>query len=655
MPGSAIDRVLSCPNLPTLPGVAVRVLELTRDPHVAMTAIAQTVQNDPALSTKVLKTVNSSYYGLATPCPSISRAMSLLGLNTVKSLVLGFSLVDCTKKIGAGGGFDLEAHWRRAVYSAAGARAAAMASRGCDPEEAFVGALVQDIGSLACFAALHQEYMDALADAPEDHDAVAAIERDALGFDHIMVGRQLAERWRLPSQLVECITHHHDPERAPGGYRALVRCVAIGRLAAASLTLKDARPALARFNDAAREWFNLESEESRELLDATARGAREVSKLLDLNTGAAPDVGSIIAQAMERIIENQEQMTRETVELRQRNEELAHRTITDGLTGAFNRAHYDREIRECFDRFQQSNEPFAVIFIDADKFKSVNDTHGHQTGDAVLIELARRFRDAIGKNGVVCRYGGEEFGILLPRVGLDKATRVAELIREAIDRSPIDLRQHESPLESLHVTISLGVSALEAGLAQHATTPEQVTQAADQGVYAAKHAGRNCVRAVPLGSGSPREAAPRPSAVATAGQHTLMIVEDDPLASKLLAVLIGKRKDFRVITVRTGEEAIDWLTGPLGAGRPKPDAVLCDLYLPNVSGLDVLRRVRGQHPRLPFIVVSAAPDAGIENSCTAAGADAFIDKGELCTAIDPWMTRIAHMIEASAKSTLQAA
>src|SRR5262245_29063791 len=114
----ALENVLACPNLPTLPGVAMRVLELTRDPGTSINKIAQVVQNDPALTAKVLKTVNSSYYGLAQPCPSIARAMGILGLNTVKAIVLGFSLVDTTKRAGPDDRFDLAAYWRRAVYGA---------------------------------------------------------------------------------------------------------------------------------------------------------------------------------------------------------------------------------------------------------------------------------------------------------------------------------------------------------------------------------------------------------------------------------------------------------------------------------------------------------------------------------------------------------
>ena len=88
-----IDDLLACSSLPSLPTIAVKVLELSRRETTSIEEIAAVVHNDPALTAKVLKTVNSSFYGLAKPCPTISRALSYLGLSTLKSLVLGFSLV----------------------------------------------------------------------------------------------------------------------------------------------------------------------------------------------------------------------------------------------------------------------------------------------------------------------------------------------------------------------------------------------------------------------------------------------------------------------------------------------------------------------------------------------------------------------------------
>ena len=109
-----IDQILSCPALPTLPAVAVQVLDLTRRPDVSMDDLAVTIQNDQGLSAKVLKTVNSSFYGVRRPCSTINQAIVMLGMAAVKNLALSFSLVSAVNQDGSSE-FDFPSYWRRGL------------------------------------------------------------------------------------------------------------------------------------------------------------------------------------------------------------------------------------------------------------------------------------------------------------------------------------------------------------------------------------------------------------------------------------------------------------------------------------------------------------------------------------------------------------
>jgi diguanylate cyclase (GGDEF)-like protein len=653
MSSPLIDRVLSCPTLPTLPSVAVRVLELTRDPKVSINAMAQTVQGDPALSVKVLKTVNSSYYALSTPCPSISRAMSMLGLNTVKAIVLGFSLVDSTRAAGIDDRFDMASYWRRAVHCAAAARALAIRTATCDPEEAFIAALVLDIGMLACFAAIRDEYLKVLNLASPDHDQIGQVEKKVLGFDHPHIGRLLAERWRLPSQLIECIGTHHNPGDSHAQGDPLVRVVYLAGQAAGALIVRDNKRKLGEFIVKSREWFGIEQAESRELLIQTATGAAELSKALELKTGAPANVSAILSEAREALVVAQEAVQQETAQLRRNNDELSRKNITDGLTGAFNRSHFDSELKAAFDLAKDEGRPLTVIFIDADKFKSVNDTHGHQAGDAVLMELSKRVMTVVGQRGGVFRYGGEEFAVVLPRVGLGAGALFAEHLRKAVGDNPFDLRPHKVDL-TLKITISLGVSAMEPACAKLIESPEQITHAADRGVYAAKAAGRNCVKTIDLGvpasahapepasggaEATPKDQGPRE-------KRTVMIVEDDPLAARLMSFLFSKCKDLRPVVVKTGEEALEWMAFP-SADRPRPDLIVSDLNLPGMSGIQLIQAVHQKDPEnhTPFLIVTAAADEANQSASLAAGATGFIDKADFCTHTEHWLTTIGELIQ----------
>src|SRR5690606_2994663 len=113
-------------------------------------------------------------------------------------------------------------------------------------------------------------------------------------------------------------------------------------------------------------------------------------------------------------------------------EQAQQDAITDGLTGVPNRKHFDGLVSRTVADAISSKTPLAVLFSDADHFKFVNDTYRHPCGDAVLIELARRVTQTVGDRGTACRYGGEEFVVVLPGLNLEQATDVGEAIRRSI-------------------------------------------------------------------------------------------------------------------------------------------------------------------------------------------------------------------------------
>jgi len=679
MPPTPLEKILACPNLPTLPGVAMQVLDLTRDPQISIAKIAAAVQNDPALSTKVLRTVNSSYYGLTTPCPSISRATSLLGLNTVKSIVLGFSVVDTTKGIASDDSFDLTAYWRRAVFSASGARAVALFSKSCDPEEAFLGALLQDIGMLAAFVALKEQYAKVVLGAGIDHDSLPTAEHNVLGFDHPSIGRQLAEKWRLPPQLVECIAKHHVPETCNPVHEGIVRCVAMGGTAAAALTLSDPRKKLGQFIVRGREWFNLDQPTAKNLIQQIAKGAGEIAKFLDVRTGQSPDVAAIVAEAHEQMLVTQQAIEQESIALRRSNSELSLRSVTDALTGAFNRSYFDRELKANCDQANSDRTPIGMCFIDGDHFKSVNDTHGHQAGDAVLTELARRFKETVGPAGAVCRYGGEEFTVILPGFNLQQTAALAESLRAAIERTPFNIKETGAAIDLLPVTISVGASSRDSG---STATPEELVHQADQAVYEAKKTGRNrvcthdgaTIAAFSTGTASvssPVAATPAPAPMAPTAAPTaapapplrptpvrpptppaftslasVLVVDDDPLARKLIQVMLAKHAGMVSEFAASAEEATTKMQAWAAAGKV-PRLVISDLRLPGITGIALIKwmkSVRELAP-VPVVVLSGNDSATIRAGCAAVGALLFVEKSDFCTNSEKW---IGHIL-ASAK------
>ena len=168
-------------------------------------------------------------------------------------------------------------------------------------------------------------------------------------------------------------------------------------------------------------------------------------------------------------------------------QEVQQLAITDPLTGANNRRElYELGERE-FARSKRYKHPLSALMVDIDRFKKVNDSFGHTTGDQVLIQLTGRIRANIRDIDILGRYGGDEFAILLPDTELEPARQVAERLRTAIANIPF-----ETDAGAIHITTSIGVSTLAAQVG----SLEVLIDKADMGVYAAKDAGRNRVRLV---------------------------------------------------------------------------------------------------------------------------------------------------------------
>jgi diguanylate cyclase (GGDEF)-like protein/PAS domain S-box-containing protein len=170
---------------------------------------------------------------------------------------------------------------------------------------------------------------------------------------------------------------------------------------------------------------------------------------------------------------------------KQAREDLLERATHDALTGVFNRRYVEEALRKEVERAERHARPLAVAILDADHFKRINDTRGHQTGDEVLRAISDRCRRTLRANDVLGRYGGEEFVIVFPETKLDEAGAVAERLRVAVAEQPIEVGK-----DALGVTVSIGLAAHAPGQDVGA-----LLQRADAALYSAKQDGRNLVRA----------------------------------------------------------------------------------------------------------------------------------------------------------------
>lgn len=171
----------------------------------------------------------------------------------------------------------------------------------------------------------------------------------------------------------------------------------------------------------------------------------------------------------------------ENARLYQRTQELS---ITDGLTGLYLRRFFNQRLDEEITRYREHRTPFALLIVDLDHFKNINDRLGHLTGDQVLVHLAETLRAEARNTDILCRFGGEEFALLLPHTPCRAGLVMAERIRQHVGQ-----KKYASLPPGMNLTVSIGV----AGCPEHAESAPGLVKNADEALYAAKRAGRDRV------------------------------------------------------------------------------------------------------------------------------------------------------------------
>ncbi len=171
--------------------------------------------------------------------------------------------------------------------------------------------------------------------------------------------------------------------------------------------------------------------------------------------------------------------------LRRQVSELSELVSTDALTGLFNFRHFKTVLQAEMDRSKRSGIPTSLVMVDADHFKAVNDTYGHEIGNQALKHLADILRSEVRTTDIVCRYGGEEFAIIFPETHLNLAVKVADRIRVEIADSPLQIDDGEVSLTaSMGASVYMKTSVLDI---------EDFIDSCDKYLYEAKQSGRNCI------------------------------------------------------------------------------------------------------------------------------------------------------------------
>jgi diguanylate cyclase (GGDEF)-like protein len=477
MEGVLLERLRRCETLPTLPAVAVQVLELVRRPSCQIPQLARLISKDPALASKILKTVNSSIYARPKKISRLTQALTLLGLHTVRVLALGFSLAHNLKSY-KNKGFRALEFWRRCVYSATAALTLAQRMHLEMLEEAFIAGLLTDVGMLALHAMYPGDY-DSVSDRARTHGDLLKLEGSLFGADHAKVGGALAELWQLPDTLATPIAHHHSPEQAENpSLRQLAEICQIAGRCADVFVEQSAAGAIEELRAFGRTHLNLDEAQCDGLLEQISRRAGEIAPLFDVRVNTDISVEEILMRANESVI----QLTLEARREGQLDASAEHRC---GLV--------DRTTLECTlaRALQDAAHSHALLLICVDQLAEIGREHGTKIADAVMARVPGFFGDLARSPNLAAQFHEDRFAILLAYTDRHGALGRAEALRRTIHKTPLDFGRLTVP-----VTVSIGLAATDA------TSPfrsgPQLLKAAELALDAARHAGQNKVRALSL-------------------------------------------------------------------------------------------------------------------------------------------------------------
>lgn len=223
MKGPVADAIRSISHIATLPEITSQILELVEDPSSTAQDLHAVIANDPALCSRILKVVNSSFYGLPGQIGSINRAIVLLGLNAVKNIAISASMAKLFKGGQICPAFSASDLWKHSIYTGASARIVAEAAGFSLPDEAFLAGLMHDIGIIVEIQYNRQkliEVVERVGPQPDGAPMASMIQAEELvfGADHQAFGKALSERWKFPKVFAMGCGYHHHPFDAPEGW-----------------------------------------------------------------------------------------------------------------------------------------------------------------------------------------------------------------------------------------------------------------------------------------------------------------------------------------------------------------------------------------------------------------------------------------------------
>lgn len=488
-----VQQFANTSQLPTLPEIAMQLVEIAYQDNPDFREVSRIVRSDPVISGKILKLTNSALFGFRHRVDTIEQAIPKLGITLLRTLVLSFHLSSHkTRQDELGPVF--QRHWRSSLTQAVLAELIAEKIEGVDAPTCFLGAMLQDIGILAMLSEAPVEYMDQVL-SRADFPNVDAAERSHFGFSHTHVSVEIMKKWGLDESFGSAIQHHHDRMSASTPMRkqklkAILQAANLG-----TAVLFSTHTSAMSLDFSLDQWvgfmkthFGMSVFQTEELMSEVNQRVEEYSILFKFSIGERVQADRVVARAKDLL---QEIALKNQIQLMSKNAGGKRRVdddelYQDSLSGLYNRRFLDEKLSNQLTASFRKQQPIALMFLDVDKFKKINDTYGHAAGDKAIRHVATWLVDSIRKNDLAIRLGGDEFLVILKTVNERHFEKIA--MRIAKEVPPLMLADGES----VEISLSLGCTIYQPAAGDPADLNWLIDQA-DKSMYQVKKSGGDSV------------------------------------------------------------------------------------------------------------------------------------------------------------------
>lgn len=433
-------RIDSLSYLPTTAAVAMKFVELGKNLEADPAEYAKVISADSSLSSKMLALANSSWAGVRNEVTNVKTAVNLLGLGTVRTLAVSYCMTGLHHELRLSAE---ESHmfWESSLCKAVAAKKYVSMFDTSSAEEVFVAGLFQDFAVPIMFATAKEQFRVLLEASDANIQTQLKKERELFRMDHAEVGRMVAQKMQLPDLFVDAVAFHNSSEKLDEfiEHKPTAEAIHVASMFPHVLNVwhRDDADALCAFLK--------EHAPSTDVTAFLADVQEEFSKVYGFfHNGSSPDTQ--LTELLERVTREVADNTTELVgtvnelvrqaatrgtganDVANQQSELEEKALHDPLTGVLNREGFTAQAKEALAKAARYGTSLAVVYLDIDGIKGVNNTFGHEFGDVTLTAVVAKIAETVPQNDVFGRMGGAEFVLVLDDCTETDARQVVQRI-----------------------------------------------------------------------------------------------------------------------------------------------------------------------------------------------------------------------------------